>query len=295
MEPLGGVLKEILAQLRLQAVLSEAGIPGSLTGVGYEMAIPTGLVDLDRLLGGLPRPSLVALGGPQGTGRTSLAVSIARHVALRLNLTAAIFATRLTRAQFARRFLALEAEVDFGRLDQQFLSQSEIDRLVNALDLLSMAPLYIDDGPNLSGTHIEERASLLRAEHGLDLVVIDEVELANPQESSVGSVSIDDTYIRLLKRVSGELQVTVLALFRAVRARPPGGAHLAALATAPESLVQHADCVLVLRRRAGAQGEDPGILDVSVAKNRDGATGEVALYWDTRTGRIADLGEEPRA
>src|SRR5438132_8856265 len=109
MEPLGDVLQAILAQLRLKAVLSEAGIPGSLTGVGYEMAIPTGLVDLDRLLGGLPRPSLVALGGPQGTGRTSLAVSIARHVALRLNLTAAIFATRLTRAQFARRFLALEA------------------------------------------------------------------------------------------------------------------------------------------------------------------------------------------
>jgi replicative DNA helicase len=294
MEPLGDILSDFMASIRIGRALDRAGIPPRLTGLNYEFHLPSGFVDFDRLVGGLNRPSLMAIGGGPGQGKTAFWVNVVRHVAVRLNLTTVIFSAGLTRWQIARRFLSAESAVDYARIDEGRLSESDLSRLGDGLDLLSKKPIYIDDTTDASAEMVRERASLLHAERPIDLLIVDHLPAASPMNSDEfiprGSLSCSDSDVRAIKSLCRELNVPGLVFFELLQEEPVSeGAH-SNLEFVPEGLAQHADCI-VLIHRAGDHDERKELLNLHVVKNREGPNGACVLILIEKTGQIMDLTE----
>jgi replicative DNA helicase len=275
------------------AAPSEAGVDGIL---------PTGFIDLDRLLGGLKKSDLVILAARPGLGKSSFAMNVAHYAAQEEKATVAVFALEMAKEQLAQRLLAAESGVDSIRLRLEMLSEAEQQRVMNAIGKLSELEIYIDDTPMIRVDQIRSKARRLHGEHPIDLIVIDYLQLiqGSGTENRVQEIS---EISRSLKGLARELNVPVLALSqlsRAVESRTP---HIPMLSDLRESgsIEQDADVVMFIyredvyytekdwERKFPTKPYPRGIAEIHVAKHRNGPTGQVSLLFFEKTTRFVNL------
>lgn len=184
---------------------------------GEPLGVPTGFIDLDKLLGGLQKSDLIIVAARPGVGKTSLCLSIARNAA-RLGKHVAIFSLEMSAEQVVQRLISAETGIDAQRLRLGQLREEEWPLLVQATGVLSELPIFIDDTPALSALQLRTKARRIHAEYSLDLVVVDYLQLMTSDvrvENRVQEVS----YIsRMLKSLARELDVPVLAVSQLSRA-----------------------------------------------------------------------------
>lgn len=182
---------------------------------GTIVGVPTGFTDLDRLTGGLQRSDLIILAARPAVGKTSLALSLAHNSAMKHAQSVAIFSLEMSKEQLVQRLLSMDASIDQQRLRTGWIEDDEWDRIIVAMEGLSQANIWIDDTAGISTTEMRSKARRLQAEQGVDLVIVDYLQL---MQSTVGNkrnenrVQEVSEISRSLKGLARELNVPVLAL-----------------------------------------------------------------------------------
>lgn len=257
-------------------------------GEGAQRGIPTGFVDLDNILAGLQKSDLIILASRPSLGKSSLALNIAKHVAINGKVPVGIFSLEMSNDQVVDRLIAAQAGVDLWRLRTGRLSSDGQDndfvRIRHALDVLSQAPIYIDDAASANILQMRAMSRRLQADKGLGLIIVDYLQLMEPRNPAVNIVQQITEISRSLKGLARELNVPVLALSqlsRAVEQRVPQIPRLADLRESG-SLEQDSDVVLFIYRedRYNPETTRQNIADIFIAKHRNGPIGKVELYFD---------------
>ena len=264
---------------------------------GETIGVPTGFIDLDRLLGGFQKADLIIVAGRPGTGKTSLALTIADYAARRHNLCVALFSLEMPSQQVVQRLVSGATGIESQRLRTGDINEEELARVTRAMGEFSQTSVYIDDTPAISPMELRAKARRLQAEHPTDLIIVDYLQLMQAgvrMENRVQEVS----YIsRQLKSLASELHVPLLAcsqLSRAVESRVDKRPLLSDLRESG-SIEQDADVVMFIYREE-MYVEDtfkPNIADVIVAKHRNGPTGQVSLRFMKEQARFANLDRAP--
>jgi replicative DNA helicase len=248
--------------------------------------IETGFIELDNMTSGFQPGELIILAARPSLGKTALCLNIAAHACINCGKKVGVFSLEMSKESLALRLLCSEARVDSHKLRSGFTSRDEWSRMTQALGRLAEAPLYIEDTPALSIMQIRAKARRLKAEKGLDLLVIDYLQLATGHgryENRTQEVS----YIsRGLKGIAKELNVPVLALSQL--RRPPdqriGQKPMLSDLRESGSIEQDADVVIFIfrERRSTEDGEDDTGGDETrliIGKQRNGPTGEVPVVF----------------
>lgn len=247
--------------------------------------IPTGIKDLDDTITGLNRSDLILLAARPGMGKTSFALNIARHVAVKENKKVAFFSLEMTREQLTSRLLSTEAMVHGVKLRTGKLEEDEWIRLIEAGDILSKTQLYFDDTPGIT---VPEMKAKLRRLKDVDLVVIDYLQLMSSAKRIDNRVQEISEITRNLKIMAKEINVPVITLSQLSRASEQRAEHRPMLSDLRDSgsIEQDADIVLFLYRgdyykndEAIEEDYDKNSGECIVAKNRHGETRTVPLHW----------------
>ena len=266
--------------------------------------VRTGFVDLDTLLGGLKRSDLVLVAARPGLGKTSLALNVARNSAVGQGARVAIFSLEMAAEQLAQRLLASESGIDSTRLRLGEQNEAEERKIMHAMGVLAEAEIYIDDSAVQRVAEIRARARRLHSEKGLDLVIIDYLQLIHGTSTrSDNRVSEVSEISRSLKEIARELDVPVIACSQLSRAPEQRPSHIPMLSDLRESgsLEQDADVVMFLYREDVYVKEEEwdrlnpnkpypeGIAQLIIAKHRNGPTGTVDLRFRKHLTRFEDL------
>lgn len=247
--------------------------------------VATGLLDLDNILSGLQSSDLIILASRPSVGKTSLAMSIARHVAVKHHQPVGIFSLEMSTDQLVDRLIAQEAGVNLWKLRTGRLKDEELEKIQLAIGNLADAPIYIDDEPSPNILHMRATARRLQSRSGLALIIVDYLQLIKPLNKSDSQVQMITEVSRSLKALARELNVPVLALSqlsRAVEHRSPQVPQLSDLRDSG-SIEQDADVVLFLyREERDRSRKNPrrAISEIHIAKHRNGPTGKVEAYFD---------------
>lgn len=267
---------------------------GSLRG------IPTGFIDLDNKLAGLQKADYILLAARPSLGKTTLALDVARHISVNEKKTVGIFSLEMSASQLVDRILCAQAGIDLWKLRTGRLSSkgedNDFTRIQNAIGVLSESPIFIDDSPSSSVLEIKTKARRLQAEYGLDLIVIDYIQLIRPMNGYESPVQQTTEISRSLKALARELNVPVLAvsqLSRASEQREDKRPKLSDLRDSG-SLEQDADVVLLIYREdlAHKNSEHKNIAEIIIAKHRNGPIGEIKLYFDSDKVSFQNLAKE---
>jgi len=264
---------------------------------GRLRGIATGFTDLDKLLGGLQKSDLVILAARPSMGKTSLALDIARNIAVMENQPVGLFSLEMSKDQLADRLLASMANINMWNLRNGRLTSDDYSRLQHAMGSLSDAPLYIDDAGSVNVLQMRAMARRLQANKGLSLIVIDYLQLMEPMNRFVSPVQQVTENSRALKMLAKELNVPVLVLSqlsRAVESRVPQIPRLADLRESG-AIEQDADVVMFIYRedKYNENSLQQNIAKILVEKHRNGPTGGIELYFDEQrvSFRNLDKGE----
>jgi replicative DNA helicase len=267
--------------------------------------IETGFVDLDNMTSGLQPGELVVVAARPSLGKTAMALNIAAHAAIKHHKTVGFFSLEMSKESLVIRLLCAEAETDSHRLRSGFSSREDWNKLTRALGRLGDAPLLIEDTPALSIMQIRAKARRLKMEKGLDLVIVDYLQLVTGQgrfENRTQEVS----YIsRSLKSIAKELKVPVLALSQLSRApeqRPGQRPQLSDLRESG-SIEQDADVVIFIfrERKAAEESEAEGEVDrrgvemkLIIGKQRNGPTGDIQVVFMRPYAKFANMAREQK-
>ncbi len=260
---------------------------------GEMVGLPTGFIDLDRLLGGLQRSDLVIVAGRPGMGKSSLGMTLAHNAALKHNAVVAFFSLEMSAEQAVQRLIAGETGISSQRLRIGDIHDIEWDKFVKASGTLAETAIFIDDTPSPSPMEVRTKCRRLAAEYGLDLVIVDYLQLmwsGTRTENRVQEIS----YIsRALKALARELNVPVVAmsqLSRAVESRQDKRPILSDLRESG-SIEQDADVVIFIYREEmyDENTERKNIADILVSKHRNGPTGQIALRFVSEQTKFVDL------
>jgi len=244
--------------------------------------LPTGYVDLDEITSGLINSELVIVAARPSVGKTAIALNIVRNIVVDSKEPAFFVSLEQARIELAERLLVCQARVDSHKLRKGRLSSDDMDKLIEAGDVLRNAKLFIDDTPSQSMLRIAANARRLKLREKIKIVVIDYLQLIepdnrrDPRQEQVAQIS------RRLKFLARELKIPVVALAQVNRGPEDRQDHKPRLADLRESgsLEQDADTVLMLHRPDKYEpGQHEGIIEVIVAKQRNGPTGEVTLTF----------------
>ncbi len=258
------------------------------------IGIPTGFVDLDRMLGGLNKSDLVIIAARPGMGKTALQNGMALTAARRFQKRVAMFNMEMSGEQLVQRMVAAETRIDSQRLRRGELHDNEWDIFMQAIGRLSETKIFIDDTPAITPMQLRTKCRRLHSEHGLDMIMIDYLQLMqaeNPTGSRVQEVS---EISRHLKGLARELDVPVVAaaqLSRAVEQRQNKRPLLSDLRDSG-SIEQDADVVMFIYRDEyynPETSERPNIAELSVAKHRNGPTGTIDLFWHGKLASFRNL------
>ncbi len=244
--------------------------------------LPTGFVDLDDKTAGLQNSELIILAARPSVGKTALAVNIARHVAVDAECPLFIVSLEQSRIELAERLLCCQARVDSHRLRKGHLSSEDMQKLIEAGGLLRAAKIFIDDTPGQGMLRIAANARRLKLRHAIRLVVIDYLQLIEPDNRRESRQEQVAAISRRLKFLARELQIPVLALAQVNRSSEDRQDHRPRLADLRESgsIEQDADTVMLLHRpELYEPGQHEGVMEVLIAKQRNGPTGEVTLTY----------------
>ncbi|WP_334109330.1 replicative DNA helicase [Thermodesulfitimonas autotrophica] len=249
---------------------------------GEMLGLPTGFIDVDRLLSGLWPQDLIILAARPSMGKTSLALSIALNVAKR-GIPVGFFSLEMSKEQLVQRLLTAEAKVDYRRVRTADLEEEDWQKLVDAAARIAQAAIFIDDTPGLSVREMRARARRLQAEHGLGLLVIDYLQLMQSHRRVENRQQEIADISRSLKGLAKELNIPVLALSQLSRAVEQRQDKRPVMSDLRESgaLEQDADVIMFIYREEyyRPETEKKGIAEVIVAKQRNGPVGMVELAF----------------
>lgn len=259
------------------------------------MGVPTGFMMLDRLLGGLQKSDLVILAARPAMGKSSLALNVAQNAAKRYGARVAIFSLEMSNEQLVQRLLSTETGIDSHRLRLGQVHDDEWPILLEAANMLANTNIFIDDTPAATVNEIRTKCRRLYAEHGLDMVMIDYMQLMSGQAGGRDANRQQEiSYIsRSLKGLARELNVPVIALSqlsRAVESRSDKRPMLSDLRESG-SIEQDADVVLFIYREDYyiEDTDRQNIADIIIAKHRHGSTGTVSLFFRKELTQFRDL------
>ena len=264
---------------------------------GLVTGVPSGFVDLDEMTSGFQKSDLVIVAARPSMGKTSLVLNMAVNCAVEAGKSIGIFSLEMSKEQLFMRMLTSESRVDAHRFRGGFLGEQDYARLVDAFARLHDARIFIDDTPAVGILEMRAKSRRLKLEHGLDMLVIDYLQLMQGRgrfenrQAELASIS------RSLKILAKELEVPILALSQLSRAPETRGDHRPQLSDLRESgaLEQDADVVLFIFREEmyGAEGErtleTEGTAEIIIGKQRNGPTGAVRLAFLKQYTRFENL------
>jgi len=259
---------------------------------GDIIGIPTGFADIDKLLGGLQRSDMIILAARPSVGKSSLALSIARNAAKRYNRRVALFTLEMSGEQIVQRLISAETGIDAQRLRRGQIAEHEWERFMRATNDLAETFFFIDDTPGISALELRSKARRLHAEVGIDLIVVDYLQLMRGEYGSENRVQEISSISRALKALARELNVPVLALSQLSRGVESRTDKRPILSDLRESgaLEQDADVVMFIYRDEmyNENTEKQNIADVIVAKHRNGPTDTIQLYFKRELAQFLD-------
>ena len=255
------------------------------------LGIRTGLESLDKKTGGLQSSDLILIAGRPGLGKTSLALNVVEHAAVVQHKTCAVFSMEMSELQVVQRLVSMRAEIDGNRLRRGRLSDQEFTAISAASSELQQAPIFIEESSRLTVTDVLAKSRRLQAERGLDLVVIDYLQLIEGAEDDESRVLEVARISRALKAIARELEVPVIALSQLSRQIEQRGTE-PMLSDLRESgaLEADADLVMFLWQKDRKDREE-GVVRLKLAKHRNGPTGDFDLHFQSELTRFRDLGE----
>ncbi len=268
---------------------------------GEISGIRTGFADLDTLTTGLQKSDLVLVAARPSIGKTSLALNFAEHAAVNEGKVVGVFSLEMSKEQLVLRLLSSVANIDSQRLRTGFLEEMDFTRLAPAMNKLAEAPIFIDDTPNISAMELRTKARRLQAESGLDLILVDYLQLMQSSVTSRDANRVQEVseISRSLKALARELQVPLVALSQLSRQTENRGEKgEPRLSDLRESgaLEQDADMVMFLwrekERSADDHEQDGEVINLRLAKHRNGPTGETKLWFKKRQTRFVSYAEE---
>jgi replicative DNA helicase len=245
--------------------------------------IASGFRDLDEMTSGLQASDLIILAGRPSMGKTSLALNVAENAAVGERKHVALFSMEMPGEQLAMRLLASLGRINGHKVRTGRLDEDDWPRLMSAMTMLSEAPIFIDDTPGLSPTELRSRARRLKREHGLDLVVVDYLQLMQAQEAGENRATEISAITRSLKNLAKELDVPVIAmsqLNRSLEQRPDKRPVMSDLRESG-AIEQDADVILFIYRDEvyNEDSPDKGTAEIIIGKQRNGPTGKVRLTF----------------
>jgi replicative DNA helicase len=270
--------------------------------MGGATGIPTGFTDLDKLTGGLHDSELVILASRPSMGKTALATNVAEHVTLKSNAPCLFVSLEMARLELAQRMLCSLGKISGNKFRSGYITSQERDKLVEASNKLSRAPLFVDDTPSRTISEIAACARRLKRKSGLGLVIIDYLQLIEPDNPKDPRQEQVAKMARRLKGMARELSMPVLCLAQLNRQAEGGKeGHRPRLSHLRESgaIEQDADVVMFVHREEYYHTREEarekgisGMADLIVAKQRNGPTDDVKLAWFQQFTRFEDLSQE---
>ena len=269
-----------------------------ITGIG------TGFVDLDKLTSGFQRTDLIIVAARPGLGKTSFAINVAQHAAIKDKRTVGIFSLEMAAQQLVTRMLCGEGRVDAHKVRTGYLNKEDWGRLAKAVSRLSQARVFIDDTPGITIMEMRSKARRLKAEHGLDLLIVDYLQLMSGgsmgsrmrfenRQQEISNIS------RSLKGLAKELNIPIIAISQLSRApEQRRGNHRPQLSDLRESgsIEQDADVVMFIFRedmyKKGEDLEEEGVAQIIIGKQRNGPTGVVKLVFVEQWTKFENLARE---
>jgi len=262
--------------------------------------LPTGFYPLDMLTAGFQKSDLIILAGRPATGKTSLALNFAEHIAVKEKVPVAIFSLEMSKAQIAQRLLCSNARVNQHVLRTGFLQPADWEKIINAISTLSNAPIYIDDTPALTPLEIRAKARRLMAEVPLGLIIIDYLQLIRGEGRPENRNQEISAIARSLKALARELNIPLIVLSqlsRRVEMREDKRPMLSDLRDSG-SIEAEADMVMLLYRpdiyqeketksamemqmeiEEAKEEVEPELVEVNIAKQRSGPVGKIELLF----------------
>ena len=261
---------------------------GGITGLS------TGFTNLDKLTGGFQRSDLILIAARPSMGKTAFVLNVAQHMATRDKKSVAIFSLEMPREQLAMRMMCAEGLIDSQHFRTGAMSNDEWKNLVDAADRLSASPMFIDDTAGVNAVELRNKARRISKEHGLDCIIIDYLQLMDGgahsridnRQQQISDIS------RSLKALARELKVPVIALSQLSRGPESRTSRKPMLSDLRESgsLEQDADMVAFLYREDyyNPETEKKNLTELIIAKNRNGPTETVELYFHKNFTRFTD-------
>ncbi|PYV93153.1 MAG: replicative DNA helicase [Acidobacteria bacterium] len=260
--------------------------------------IPTGYTEFDNLTSGLQNSDLVIIAARPSMGKTALSLNIATHAAVAAKKTVGLFSLEMSSDQLLLRILCSEARIDAHKLRTGFLNKEEWSKIAHVLGVLTQSKIFIDDTAGLSLLEMRAKARRLKAEHGLDLLIVDYLQLMSGGKARFESRQQEISSIsRGLKGLAKELDIPLIALSQLSRApETRSGDHRPQLSDLRESgsIEQDADLVaFIFREEIYKQSEEnKGIAEIIIGKQRNGPIGSVKLAFLREFTRFENLWRE---
>jgi replicative DNA helicase len=267
---------------------------------GQLMGLRTGFTDIDSKTQGLQASDFIVLAARPSVGKTSLALNIAEYAGVREGKSVGVFSLEMSKEQLVLRLLSSVTKIDSFKLRSGFLAEMDFPKIASAMETLSRAKIFIDDTASISVMELRTKARRLKMEHGLDLLIVDYLQLMQPGSSGRESNRVQEVseISRGLKALARELGIPVLALSQLSRqTEMRGDSKEPRLSDLRESgaIEQDADVVIFLWRKADRIEETDAVgeaIDFSIAKHRNGPTGAGQLYFMKEQTRFVNLVRE---
>ena len=280
-QPINQVLTETLSML--EKLYEEKSDVTGLT---------TGFRDLNKKINGLQRSDLLLIAARPAMGKTAFALNLVQNAALKGDASVAVFSLEMSKEQLVQRMVAAQSSVELKKIKTGTLAANDWPRITDGMAVLSGAKIHIDDTPGIKISELRSKCRKLKIEKGLDLVLIDYLQLMEGEGHNESRQQEIDKISRSLKILAKELDCPVVALSQLSRAPEQRADHRPMLSDLRESgsIEQDADIVMFLYRDEyyNPDTERKNIGEVIVAKNRHGETGTVELVWFGEIQKFAD-------
>ncbi|MCC5909553.1 MAG: replicative DNA helicase [Clostridiaceae bacterium] len=245
--------------------------------------LTTGFLDLDKKLNGLHSSDLILVAARPAMGKSAFSLNLAQNAAIKAGASVAVFSLEMSKEQLMLRMLAAESMVSLNKIQTGNLNEEEWGKIANSMIPLSQAKIYFDDTAGISITEMRSKCRRLKMETGLDLVLVDYLQLMQGDGKTENRQQEISTISRNLKVMAKELNCPVIALSQLSRAPELRADHRPILSDLRESgaIEQDADLVMFLYRDEyyHPDSEKKNVAEVIVAKHRHGETGGIELYW----------------
>ena len=260
---------------------------------GQAAGVPTGFADLDNLTNGLHPGQMIIVAARPGIGKSTLALDIARHAAVKHHKTAVIFSLEMSKTEITMRLLSAEAGIRLSQMRSGTMNEQDWQKIVRRMTEISDAPLFIDDSPNMTMMEIRAKARRLKQRNDLKLIVVDYLQLMTSGKRVESRQQEVSEFSRQMKLLAKELEVPVIAISQLNRGPEQRTDKRPMLSDLRESgsLEQDADMVILVHRPDAWEADDPraGEADLIIAKHRNGPTTTVAVAHQLHYSRFADL------